>query len=163
MSRFGGRLRGSQAVSTWLAGGAGAVKSVQTGLISITGATSNTATVASVDVNNAILLMHGQTYSVSSMDQSKAQARITLTNPTTVTATVNTSPAGETTVVAFTLVEFYPGAIRSVQRGTVTGAATATISSVINTKLVLTNATTVTHSGTAAASVTSGYQVVEWR
>jgi hypothetical protein len=159
------------------------VKSVQAGTIAITGATSNTATVTAVNVANAVLIWLGNRLPVASGGYRQLNARLELTNPTTVTATVNTDPGPNTTTVSFVLVEFFSGVLRSVQRGTITGATTATITAV-NTKksflvplgqttdnsvgdtsqaatLELTDATTVTQAGGGAGTV-SGYQVVEF-
>lgn len=161
----------------------GIVKQIQRGVISITGATSNTATITSVDVSNSVIAFLGQAYSNVSTDPSIGQARVALTNATTVTATIVTTPGAQIVTVSYEVIEYWPGVIKSVQRGTIAGAATATITTVntlkscltqlgwtttdvtqdlkINPKLVLTNATTVTQSGGVITNVTGGFQVVE--
>lgn len=160
------------------------IKSVQRGTISITGAASATATITSVDTNNAVLRHLGSTYSASSIDQSKSKARLALTNATTITATVNTSPGADTCAVVYEITEYYPGVIRSVQRGTISGAASATITAVdtsrselvflgfttaittgdqiYSVRHALVNATTVTQTEGAAQTNVGSYQVVEW-
>lgn len=180
--RFGPRTRtSSSAVLQW---GRSPVIGVQRGTIAITGATSNTATIAAVNLNNAVIRYLGQTYTAAATEQNKAFARVELTNATTVTASVNTSPGAETTSVDFEVTEYLPGVIKSVQRGTVVGAATAAITAVDMTKsdlhylghtesaadgitqylprLSLSTATLITQSVVVSAATTSGYQVVEW-
>ena len=179
--RFGARVRGSAPVSTWLGGGSGRIKSIQAGTITLNSATSNTATVTAVSVENAILIWLGNTHAVASGGYRNLNTRLALTNATTITATINTANATDT-VVSFVLLEFYAGFIRSVQRGTITGATTAAITAVDTNKsflvpmgyttdnaagdtsqapkLVLTDATTVTQTGGGAGTV-SGYQVVQ--
>lgn len=187
MSRLGMRLRGSQPVSQWLRGGS-LVKSVQRGTIAITGATSNTATITSVDTANTRLRLIGRIYDdggAGTGTNAQYLVRIALTNATTVTASVNTSPGGSTCTVSFEVVEYVPGVVKSVQRGTVTiGAGTATINAVNvskaeldhlgltdnaaaltsggDTRLTLTNATTVTVAAGVTSAQVTGYQVVEF-
>jgi hypothetical protein len=165
------------------------IKSIQTGTITIASAASNTATVTAVDPNNSILLFGGNELA-NSTTPNIAYVRLDLTNSTTVTATRNTSSANSTTA-NFVLIEFYPGVIKSVQRGTIaTGAAasnTATITAVNTAKawviglgwsttgttdgatrvyfcrFELTNATTVTFRRNDATNACTGsYQVVEF-
>jgi hypothetical protein len=174
-------MRGSLPVSQWLTGGSARIRSIQRGTIAIAaGATSNTATISAVDEANTRLVFLG----VNSTGEGVARevcCRVALTNATTVTATVNTTGANNRTV-SYEVIEYFPGAIRSVQRGSATGA-TATISAVNTNKAtldflgsttnsggadasesvasaVLTNATTVTV--TASGTFAVGYQVVEW-
>ena len=183
MSRFGSRLRGTQPVGQWLRG-TNVVKSVQRGTIAITGATSNTATIASVDVNNCRLKYVGSTYSNVAGTVDKAAVKLVLTNSTTITANVITSPGADTCTVSYEVIEYVPGVIKSVQRGTMVGATTATITAVNTEKsevdwlgntdttggttssflsrLTLTNATTVTSNLGVATSVVTSYQVVEF-
>jgi hypothetical protein len=161
------------------------IVSIQQGTIALsTAQTSNTATILAVNVDNAELILDGLTPSGSATKDGwrATLCRIDLTNSTTVTATRNTvtdDTAGAVTAgVTFTVIEYAPGVIRSVQRGTVTGS-TATITAVNPTvssldllgqettsnaaasaiALVLTNSTTITRSG---GSQTGGYQVIEW-
>lgn len=179
------RLRGTTPVSQWLGAGSQLrVKSIQRGTITITGATSNTATISTVDPANSRLRHLGQTYDTSSVRADRARVRLALTNATTITATVNTSPGAEAVTVSYEILELYPGAIKSVQRGTISGAATATIAEVntakseldflgyttaaidgdmvYTVKQVLTNGTTVTQTEGVAQTNVGGYQVVEW-
>lgn len=160
------------------------IKSVQRGTILITGATSNTATITSVDTANAELVFLGCDYSNSSTNPAITMARVELTNATTVTAYVNTSPGAQEVRVSYEVIEYFPGVLKSAQRGTITGASTATITSVDtaksklsflgwttsnttsdmvnNPKMVLTNATTVTQSGGVVTNITGGWQVLEF-
>lgn len=178
-------MRGTTPVGQWLRGGALSVRRVQRGTITITAATSNTATISAVDTLNTELVFLGQDYSNTSTNPAIGQARIALTNGTTVTATLNTTPGAQSVTVSFEVIEYQPGAVKSIQRGTVTGAAAATLSTAvdvtksrltslgwtttdtaldlsINAKLVLTNGTTVTQSGGVVTNITSGFQVVEF-
>lgn len=188
LNRFS-RMRGVQAVSTWMRGGGTGIVRIQRGTITIgPGATSNTATLASsVDVNRSRLLWLGtQTDDAGTSDG--VCCRVALTNATTVTATVN-STAGADRVVSFEVIEYAPGVIKRILRSTLTttGApsGTATISAVDMGRAtldglgftttgagtapstaqgawVLTNATTVTFTSRSAFDRTVGYQVIEW-
>lgn len=165
-----------------IGGVAGYVKSVQSGTIAIAAASaSNTATITSVDVNNAVLLFLGFTVTNAFTRQDVSIARLALTNATTITATRGLAAAsGETITVSYMIVEFSPGLIKSVQQATIALSAvsnTATITAVDTTKaviiplgmssadttvspttdvtsfkLVLTNATTVTANHITAAA-----------
>lgn len=188
--RFGPRLRGSTPVSQWLGGGGGGrIRSIQRGTIAIAGAaTSNTATINTVDLPNTRLVWLGVDDDSGDVNSNAVAVRLALTNATTVTATVQDT-AGAARNVTFEVIEYYSGAIRSVQRGTLTttgaGAGTATIASVDTTKatlenlgfttpdvltnpgsalasLILTNATTVTLNALGNIDRIAGYQVVEW-
>jgi hypothetical protein len=160
------------------------IKSIQRGTIAITGATSNTATITAVSMANSRLRWLGQTYSDAATAQNMGFARLALTDATTITATVDTSPGAQTTTVSYEITEYYPGVIRSVQRGTIIGAATAALTAVVLNKtevdylghtesaadgivqyqprLALTNPTTLTQSVVVNAATTTGYQVVQW-
>ncbi len=165
---------------------AGFVKTIQRGTIIIaSGNVSNTGTITSVDVNNARSKYLGNN-DAGADSQPSLLARVALTNGTTVTAFVNTAPTNNLTV-AFEIVEYFPGVIKSVQRGSITitggtGTNTATITTVNTLKseltylgttigstgadvawLALTNATTVTATNKAGSSTSIvGYEVVEW-
>ena len=186
MSRFGSRLRGTQPVGQWLRG-TNVVKSVQRGTITLTDAgTSATATITAVVLANARLRWLGQTNNDSTSLPTQALARLAFTNATTITAnTLANQNAGKLQVVSFEVIEYWPGVLKSVQRGTITtGTPTATITAVdVNkseldylgntdsgggialsglTRLALTNATTVTFSTGAGNTQVTGYQVVEF-
>lgn len=176
-------------MATWLAGGGGGIARIQRGTIQIAfNATSNTATLAvPVDVNRSRLVYLGLTGSTDATI-APAVVRVALTNASTVTATVNTTSAG-TREIGFEVIEYRPGVVRSVQRGTITTTAdvtgTATITSVNTSRatldwlgfessgastgpaaaqirVTLTNATTVTATGIGSVDRTVGFQVVEW-
>lgn len=164
------------------------VKSVQAVSVSASGP-SNIATLAiPVDTSNCILFFAEMSVSTGGAVVDAA-IYAQLTSSTTVTFT-HTSAGVNSTGYA-TVVEFWPGVIRSVQRGTVTisgtnGSGTATISAVgatafVNmtgfdtnlstvdtfTSVVLTNSTTVTAqrgNGGAVTSSTSiaAFEVVEF-
>jgi hypothetical protein len=163
-----------------------AIRSVQAGQITGTG-TAQTATITAVDMSNSIVVFGGFSRTVTTFgnEYQPTFLRLVLTNATTLTATRDT--ADNTMFMSFTVVEFWPGVLRSVQRGTITvGAAlnnTATIlavtpgksavqnlgwstngdSALENINLTLTNATTVTAAKQAASgSNIVSYEVWEW-
>lgn len=165
----------------------GFIKSIQRGTIAISAAVSATATITSVAVANSLIFYGGHTTDDGGTTRPVTTARVTLTNATTVTATNGLNSGVQT--VAFEVIEFQPGVIKSVQRGTITvgGAttATATITAVTVAKatltmngftiaafttndlayprIVLTNATTVTATvATSGGSTVVEYQVVEF-
>lgn len=89
------------------------VKSVQRGVISFSRATA-TATINAVDVNKAIVVCGGSSYGVTNgsnyYDAGYSgywDARLTLTNSTTVTATVAYYSSGYTGPTAWQVIEFY--------------------------------------------------------
>ena len=81
----------------------GIIKSIQRGTISISGATSNTATISSVDTTKSVLRHLGQSTSSSSYTD-RALARIYLTNGTTITADRGSST--NSTTVSYEVVEY---------------------------------------------------------
>jgi hypothetical protein len=80
------------------------VKSVQAGTIALSGVTSNTATISSVNTNKSVVLYGGIT-TTDTTGTLPPLAYLTLTNATTVTATRATS--SNTTTVSYTVLEFY--------------------------------------------------------
>ena len=84
--------------------GARAIKSIQRGTISITSATSATATITAVDTAKTELRWQG--YTVNNTGTHQHVPRITLTNTTTITATRDSSVA-DTTIVGFEITEYY--------------------------------------------------------
>ncbi len=161
------------------------IRSIQRGTISITGATSNTATITAVVVANSRLKYLGRTNNDPGQAANQALVQLVFTNATTITASVNTSPAATITAVNFEVIEYWPGAFKSIQRGQTSAAAlTATITAVNpaksevdylgctaseattiftrDAKVTLTNATTVGISYGAASDQTVSWQVVEW-
>ena len=168
------------------------IKSIQRGTIALTniggGEHSVTATITAVDVNNSRLIYLGNITSGPAANQERG-VYLRLTNATTVTATVGSGSSLQT--VSYEVIEYYPGVIKSVQRGTIAlnavASNTATITSVNTSKsqmdflgqdntvgddnrqtmarLALTNATTVTatlNTATALGITTVSYQVTEY-
>lgn len=186
-----GVLGGSGMVALW--GASSLIASVQRGTITIaTGSTSNTATITSVDTTRAIVTYGGEQYQNSVDQRNYVDCHVVLTNGTTVTVTRNNSGGAGTATpaIAYEVIEFMPGVLRSLQRGTITcGGAqasnTATITAVntatsiiINGRsltssggdntsemgtIVLTNGTTVTLARNGStAGLTAPYQVMEF-
>ena len=167
-------------------------KSIQRGSITISGATSNTATITSVDTNYSRLRFLGfKDPSATTDTADKVFVRLTFTNATTITASVTTAP-GTSLTVYFEVTEYKASALRStIQRGTITcnsvASNTATITSVTTSKseidnlgntatsatgpnttqfmaVELTNSTTVTaYNGSGGGNNVVGYQVVEFK
>lgn len=157
-----------------------------------TSATSNTATISSVDTSRTLIVWGGLSSNATTADPSVTSARVTLTNSTTVTAVRNTSDATDTVTVSGTAVQFNSCAVASVQYGTVSIAAasatgTAAISSITTTnsavqflgitsdgtsvdygrtgaRLNITSATqvTATRSTTTTANIVVGFAVVSF-
>lgn len=84
--------------------GARPIKSIQRGTITVTSASSATATITSVNTAKCELRMLG--YGVDSPGDHQYVPRLTLTNSTTITATRNVSD-GISTTVSWELTEFY--------------------------------------------------------
>ena len=112
-------------------------KSVQSGEITIGSAsTSNTATLSTaVNTSNSLVLYQGMRTAGTSNTPDKQYARLDLTDGSTVTAYTNTADGSNTRIVRYAVVEFYPGIVKSIQKGTNTIAAgstsqTTTVSSV---------------------------------
>lgn len=181
-------MGGSGVVGLW--GASSLVKSIQRGTISTT-STMGSATISAVDVNNSFVRYGALTQTQANNNWAVGLGGIYLDTSTTVSITLGAN--GGTAVFAFEVVEFLPGVIKSVQRGSMvlTGAVTSgtsTITSVntakatlaslgwaINapgapntdeaTKLVLTDATTVTAnriSGTGTYTTYNRWEVVEF-
>ena len=179
-------------VSLW--GASSLIASVQRGTISLNAATSATATINAVNTAYSVVqfLNYSTTYQngPNGTQSRDYKPRLELTNSTTVTASKNLATASNDTV-PYEVIEFMPGALRSVQKGTiqfVSGTVyTATITSVnsaksllfhlgssdpmtntydvpnyFNAALVLTNDTTVTASTGTTSALLVGYQVVEF-
>lgn len=190
MIRHWGRLTGSPLSSTvaqW--GRRGILKSIQRGTVTLNNVTSNTATVTAVDPNHAVLHLLGWTSAGATANQNLYLLAGVLTNATTITVTVNGGDPVDH-LVSYELVEYWPGVIKTLQRGAVASvtaaSATATITAVTLTKaqlvaggmtqdltnglgssigarLDLTNATTVTLTKPLATGTYSvPFQVVEY-
>lgn len=164
----------------------GFVKSLQRGTVVISGSTSNTTTITSVtDLNNSRLCFMGWFTNSATDTADKVFAALAFTNATTITGSVVTSPGASIVTIGFEVIEYWPGVIRSLQRGTGTVASPATINAVdmnkstvdflgitqtspslrfdLLSRVSLTNSTTVTGTaGIAGGIQTFGYQVVEW-
>lgn len=182
-NRLGPRTRptgaGSGArVSQWIQ--RSMLRSIERGLITLApGSLTATATITSVDPNTSELVYLGGAYSGSETNNARMRARIALTNATTITATRTDNGGVDNLVVQFEIRQYWPGYIRSVQRGTVTSTQAITAVTVAKStidqlgwlttqtdgdcsaSLTLTNATTVT-AAISGTGTTVGYQVIEW-
>jgi hypothetical protein len=119
-----------------------AIKSVQQGTISITGANNSaTATINAVNTARAFVMHQGQNHSVHHADFNYNQGRVSLTNSTTVTANKD-GTANPNLIVGYVVVEFNAYIVKSIQQLAITIAASsttgdATISAVNDTSTLL--------------------------
>ncbi len=173
----------SGSVALW--GASSLVKSIQRGTISISSATSNTATITAVDLDASVLFYGGVT-DAAGTESSIGYARVELTNATTVTG-VRASTDVAATVVNYEVIEYLPGVLKSVQRGTITTGSSptdatitevnanksfvsclgavitdATTSTALHTRIKLQNGTTVRAETDTADNQVTGYQVTEF-
>ena len=121
------------------------VASVQTGQLDMNGVTTKTATISAIDLSRSICVFNGAkntSAEATANDVSGFTFRVALTNSTTVTASIVLSVAAAGRLVNFTVVEFFPGVLRSVQRGSITMTGvqsnTATITEVNVAKSLVT-------------------------
>ena len=85
----------------------GGIKSIQRGTISISGSSSATATVTSVNTAKSLLTHLGQSgYYSSSGSDGLGNVRISLTNATTITAAAAATPNIVPYAVSYELVEY---------------------------------------------------------
>ncbi len=172
-----------------IGGGGLATKAVYSGSIDLNGVASATATITAVVLANSLVFNTGSNGTLASTGASDALNRVELTNTTTVTAYRGSTDA-HTLPVGYYVVEHYGGIWKSMQRGVINTnggtSATATISSVTtansflsylgtegafggsgiptnNSRLTLTNATTVTAQNNQNPGGTNNvaYQVAE--
>lgn len=163
------------------------IKSIQRGIITDAAVGSGTATITSVVMENSVLRFLGYNNNNGAGAPASSSTRLAFTNSTTITAT-RSGAAGATAITAFEVVEYLPGVIKSIQRGSFTIASAASATSAItevNTNktelhflgaqcgdnldtyyvyLSLTNSTTITGTrvnATATGSVV-GFQAVEF-
>jgi len=161
------------------------IKSVQRGTLGLGGASSASVTVSAVAPENSVLRYLGSTSDFAGANASAASARIELASATSITAY---NPGGTTVYVTWELLEYLPGIVKSVQRGTLadaaTGAAAVTINAVnlaktalhflgfttnvadtrTNPRMSMNDATTVVIwvGGAGVGTNNCGYQVVEY-
>lgn len=130
------------------------IKSIQRGSIVMTGAGSNTATITSVSTANSLLVYLGCSGSDASTSiTTTGYGALTFTNATTITANRQNGTGNLT--VSYEVIEFYPGVIKSMQRGSTVyvGATTATITSVNTAKTMVTSLGWLGDTNTFTASV----------
>lgn len=174
-------------VSLW--GAPSLIQSIQRGSITIpAAAASNTATITAVDTARTRIVFLGTVMGADAGGADNLACRVALTNATTVTASSNSS-ASVDRIVYYEVIEYMPGVVRSVQRGTLattaSGSGSATINAVNTAKtmidnlgftstsatetfsesgfrLSLTNSTTIDGSGQGSITRTVGYQATEF-
>lgn len=166
----------------------GMIRSIQRGTITIANTTtSNTATINAVVTERCRLRYVGASYDTDA-NMNNGNARLALTNATTITATRQFNQNG--TTVSYEITEYVPGVLRSVQRGTIALAGVASNTATVNAvvllgseltftgfdsddttgdtgrylpKGVLTNTTTVTATkGIATSTCNVGYELAEF-
>lgn len=163
----------------------GLIKRVQRGIVTITaGATFAFTTILTCDPDNSLVRLIGWTPAGGgSQTEPMMECYIQLA-AASVTAAQNTASIGVTDLIAaFEVIEYWPGVIRSVQRGFVTSGTSATLATPVDATRatcdhlgrISTNAgfnisdytyLTLNANGLAIASAgglgTDAYQVVEW-
>jgi hypothetical protein len=114
--RFAPRVRqpGGAMVAGWAA--QGLIRSIQRNTISWASAASGSVAIDPVSFNDSLIRFLG--YTNSGVDQMDHIPRIELTSGSLVTAYRYSTSANATTA-AFEVIEFWPGVLRSVTRGTV--------------------------------------------
>lgn len=133
----------------------GVTDSVQEFSISITSdvATTNTATITSVNTSQSVIFPAGQRPNGTDPALHTQSCYVELTNGTTVTATRNTAATPNPTIVG-TIVEFAAANVNSVQRSTVTMASGDTTKDVtvtsVDTSLSIVTALSCTSTSTSA-------------
>lgn len=174
----------SGTVALW--GASSPISSIQRGIVTIANAASATTTITAVDLTRSVIRFIG--CNNGGINQYDMIARLELTNSTTVTGyRFDTSANG--TVVGFEVIEYLPGVIRSIQRGSASFVS-ATPKSVTLTavdmgkttvdflnwryndsgapsttafpKLILTSSTNLDGEVQSPVTQEFGYQVVEW-
>ena len=103
-------------VSLW--GASGIVESVQQGTVTMSSASSGTATITAVDMSRSLLFSQLISTAYSSAVPAISLSRLDFTNATTITAT--RTSAASSVYASFVVVQFMPGVIKQIQRATVT-------------------------------------------
>lgn len=155
---YGERGRGTGPFGTLLANWTrrGMIVGVQSNTIDLAAATTNFSTITAVNVANTILFYNGRTQNNAAGTTGQSYPRITLTNSTTVTAVRGVAQAGAMPV-AWSLVEFVPGILRSCQYNTVPLAGATSQTTTLATTLQADFATkaTLIHLGFSTTAVTA--------
>jgi hypothetical protein len=96
------------------------VASVQYVTVTIAaGATSNTATISSVDTARTFWILNDHTANNTSIDLKTQLPRVSLTDATTLTVTRDTSHVTNTVTAYICVIECWPSMVKSVQSGTI--------------------------------------------
>jgi hypothetical protein len=111
------------------------VRSVQRGTIAFTSAdTTKTATITTVDTANTLLTFVGNKTDYAgggTGNYNPAFCRLALTNATTITSDRQSST--DTATVSYEVIEFWPGVLKQVQRGSINSpAGNATVSTTVS-------------------------------
>lgn len=119
----------------------GLVKSIQRGTFT-TGADalSATATISAVVRKNTILRCLGVSQGgLNNRQPCEGAGRLSFSNDTTLLVSRNGPTSGQLTTLtaSYEVIQYHPGVLRSVQRGTVVGATTATVSAVVEALSIL--------------------------
>jgi len=119
---------------------AGGIKSIQTDTFTIGASATGTDTITAVVPGNSIILYGGCTETATANEPRNTCHSLEITNSTTITGE-KFQPAGST-VIRYTVIEFNPGVLESVQYGTIDldGAEvtdTATVSAVVTANSVV--------------------------
>ena len=134
--RPAGPLAASGMVSLW--GASSLLKSIQYGTITLTlGPT--TVTISDVNTANSVVLYLGLSTTDTTATTSRVQVSVSLTNATTVSAICEDGVA--TKIIAFAVLEFAPGVVKSIQTGNLqllaASSTTVTVTEVNPAKAVM--------------------------
>ncbi len=129
-TRGTGPLGGAGMVGLW--GASSLIESIQRGTITYdtSSVSSATATIAAVDMSRSRLRFNGL-YISGGANNNKLASRIAFTNATTITVTVTGGGgAGLLCIVSYEVIQYMPGVVRNIQRGTALGNTVWTITEV---------------------------------
>lgn len=131
------------------------VKAVQRGTVTLgAGVGSNTLTINSVDLNHCIVRLVSGDYTLNTDNEDSLNVLLTPTNGTTMTVTRTNTLGGVVATVEIT--EYYPGTIRSMNRGTIVANGTASIAAVVLAKAELSSLGLTTDAGVGAVARSRG-------
>lgn len=121
----------------------GLYKSAQTGTITVSAVTSNTATITSVNTSYSFTVNGGCTNTINgAYNGDRHSGRVVLTNATTVTA--DKFSATDAIICRYTVIEYWPHLIKSIQSGNIAITVTTNTATITS---VNTAATALYHSG----------------
>lgn len=111
------------------------VQSVQRGTTTVASGSAGTNTaITQVDLANAIIVFTGQTFGSNNIAWNSATGYLRITSNVQVTVNRVASAGAGSLVTYWEVIEFAPGVVKSIQRGTVTSNGTTAITEVNTAK-----------------------------